>query len=49
MVGSYNFLSADPASQGDRARELSVHLIGADVRKLIQSWLPEPIGTPLGE
>ncbi len=41
IVGSYNFLSADPASHGDRARELSVHLIGEDIRRLIQSRLPQ--------
>lgn len=46
-VGSYNFLSADPASHGDRARELSVHLIGEEVRKLIQSRLPEVWGRPV--
>jgi hypothetical protein len=41
LVGSYNYLSADPPSRGGRARELSVRLDGEGSRKLIQARLPE--------
>ena len=41
LIGSYNFLSADPPSRGGRARELSIRLDGTDVRRLVETTLPE--------
>jgi phosphatidylserine/phosphatidylglycerophosphate/cardiolipin synthase-like enzyme len=41
LIGSYNYLSADPPSRGGRARELSVRLDGAAARKLVEARLPE--------
>jgi len=40
LIGSYNYLSADPPSRGGRARELSVRLDGVASRKLVQERLP---------
>lgn len=41
LIGSYNYLSADPPSRGGRARELSIRLDGEAGRKLVQTRLPE--------
>jgi hypothetical protein len=41
LIGSYNYLSADPPSHGGRARELSLRLDGVTSRKLVQKRLPE--------
>jgi len=41
IVGSYNYLSADPPSRGGRARELSLRFDGFTARKLVQARLPE--------
>jgi hypothetical protein len=41
LIGSYNYLSADPPSRGGRARELSVRLDGVAGRKHVQERLPE--------
>ena len=50
LIGSYNFLSADPPSRGGRARELSIRLDGADARQLVEKRLLELWGMkPLRE
>lgn len=41
LIGSYNYLSADPPSHGGRARELSLRLDGDTSRRLLQARLPE--------